>query len=299
MSNARWLFRPDALPRAAFALAACAVGSSALAQTGNATNGQTLYQQRVNFPVSGALNCEDCHGPAYLFRAAASAGTISGAISANRGGMSAYAFLTSQQINDIAAYVAVALPPPPPAAPPPAASPPPATPTASPDPALFSSTVVGSTSPVVNVLFTNTAPANVTFNTPAIVAASGDTQDFLVAAPTSGTSQCISGRVMAPGTSCSFGVQFSPRATGTRSATWTVNFMGTVAPRTVTMQGLATTTSVPAPAPAPAPAPSPATAPVVSSANAPTSGGGGAVEWNALLALASLTGLASIRRRKH
>ena len=298
MSNARRLFHLRALPRAAFALAACAVGNSAMAQTGNATNGQALYQQRVNFPVSGALNCEDCHGPAYLFRAAASAGAISGAISANRGGMSLYAFLTTQQINDIAAYVATALPPPPPlAAPPPASSPPPATPTASPDPALFPGTAVGSASPVVNVLFTNTAPANVTFNTPAIVAAAGDTQDFLVAAPTSGTPQCISGRVMAPGTSCSFGVQFAPRAAGTRSATWTVNFMGTVSPRTVTMHGLATTASAPAPVPAPAPAPVPAPAPAASSAIAPSAGGGGAVEWTALLALAALSGLASVRRR--
>lgn len=302
MSNAGWLFHLRVLPRAALALAACAASSAAMAQTGNATNGQLLYQQRVNFPVSGALNCEDCHGPAYLFRAAASAGAISGAISGNRGGMGLFAFLTAQQVNDIAAYVAVAMPPPPPpAAPPPPSSPPPATPTASPDPAMLPNTVVGSASAVVNVLFTNTAAANVTFNTPAIVAASGNTEDFLVAAPTSGTPQCISGRVMAPGTSCSFGVQFAPRTAGTRSASWTVNFTGTVAPRILTMQGQATTTSapgpVPAPAPAPAPAPTPAPAPAPSSANAPTSGGGGAIGWAALLALAGLSGLASVRRR--
>jgi hypothetical protein len=304
MSNAGWLFQLRTLPRAALALVACTAGGTALAQTGNPTNGQALYQQRVNFPVSGALNCEDCHGPAYLFRAAASAGAISGAISANRGGMSLYAFLTAQQVNDIAAYVAVATPPaPPPAAPPPGASPPPATPTASPDPALFGATVIGSASPVVNVLFTNAAAANVTFNNPAIAAAAGHTEDFLVAAPTSGTPQCISGRVMAPGTSCSFGIQFAPRTAGTRSATWTVNFTGSVAPRTVTMQGVATTTAapapapVPAPAPAPAPSPSPAPAPVASSANAPTSGGGGALEWTALLALAALSGVASVRSR--
>src|SRR5512133_550363 len=106
MSNVGWLLQLRTLPRAALALAACTATSAALAQTGNPVNGQALYQQRVTFPVSGALNCEDCHGPAYLFRAAASASTISGAISANRGGMSLYAFLTTQQINDIAAYVA-------------------------------------------------------------------------------------------------------------------------------------------------------------------------------------------------
>jgi mono/diheme cytochrome c family protein len=299
MSTAGWLFHPRTLPRAAFALAVCATSGPSLAQSGNATNGQTLYQQRVNFPVSGALNCEDCHGPAYLFKAAASASAISGAISANRGGMSAYGFLTSQQINDIAAYVAIALPPPPPpAAPPPVGSPAPAAPSASPDPALFPSTAVGSVSNVVNVLFTNTASVNVTFNTPAIVAASGDTSDFLVAAPTSGTAQCISGRVMAPGTSCSFGIQFSPRTAGARSASWTVNFTGTVPPRTIALQGTATTASASAPVPAPAPAPTPA--PVASSsANAPSSGGGGALEWTALLALAALSGLTSIHRRGH
>lgn len=286
MSNKRWLFHLRSLPHAAFALAACATGHSALAQ--NAANGQLLYQQRVNFPVSGALNCEDCHGPAYLFRAAGSAAAISGAIGANRGGMSAYAFLTAQQIGDIAAYVSTALPPPPPppVAPPPAGSPPAATPMASPNPALLPNTVVGSTSSVVNVQFTNTAAANVTFNTPAIGASSGDSADFLVAAPTSGSAQCISGRVMAPGTSCWFGVQFKPTAAGARSATWTINFIGSVAPRTLTMQGAASATSAPAPAPAPAP-----------SANAPTSGGGGALDALSLLGLAALAGAAGARRR--
>jgi hypothetical protein len=141
----------------------------------------------------------------------------------------------------------------------------------------------------------------VTFGSPAIVAASGDTADFLVAAPTSGTVQCISGRVMAPGTSCSFGVQFAPKAAGARSATWTVNFTGTVAARTLTMQGTATTASTGTPAPAPAPAPAPVAAPApapaaTSSANAPTSGGGGAIDGLALLALAALSGLAGARR---
>ena len=75
---------------------------------------------------------------------------------------------------------------------------------------MLPNTVVGTTSSVVNVQFTNTSAANVTFNTPAIGAASGDSADFLVAAPTSGTAQCISGRVMAPGTSCWFGVHMPP-----------------------------------------------------------------------------------------
>jgi mono/diheme cytochrome c family protein len=301
MSNKRWLFQLRSLPHAALAVAACAAGPTALAQ--NAANGQVLYQTRVNFPVSGPLNCEDCHGPAYLFRAASSAAAISGAIGGNRGGMSVYSFLSAAQVSDIAAYVATALPPPPPppVSPPPAGSPPAATPMASPNPAMLPNTVIGSTSSIVNVQFTNTAAANVTFATPAIGAVSGDTADFLVAAPTTGTAQCISGRVMAPGTSCWFGVQFKPTAAGTRTATWAVNFLGSVAPRTLTMQGAASTTMAPAPAPAPAPtpgpAPAPAPAPSPSSANAPTSGGGGAMDAASLLGLSLLAGLAGARRR--
>jgi hypothetical protein len=292
MSNSRWLFRLRSLPLAALAMSACVASSAALAQTGNAAAGQLLYEQPVNFPVSGLLNCEDCHGPAYLFQQAASASAISGAIGADKGGMSVYSSLTVQQISDISAYVASATPPapPPPVTPPPASSPAPATPMASPNPAMLPNTVVGGTSGVLNVLFTNTAAVNVTLSTPAIGAASGDSGDFLVAAPTSGTAQCISGRVMAPGTSCSFGVQFSPSAVGARVATWTVNFTGAVTPRTLVLQGSATAASAPAPAPTPSPAPP-------SAANAPTSGGGGALDLTGLAALAGLVGLAIGRRR--
>jgi mono/diheme cytochrome c family protein len=301
MPNKRWLFQLRALPQAALAVAACATGSTALAQ--NAANGQVLYQTRVAFPVSGGLSCEDCHGPAYIFRAASTAGAISAAISANRGGMSAFAFLSAAQVADIAAYVTTAVPPPPPPpiTPPPAGSPPAATPMASPNPAVLPNTTVGSTSAVVNVQFTNTAGGNVTFNTPAIGAASGDAADFLVATPTAGTAQCISGRVMAAGMSCWFGVQFKPTAAGTRTVTWTVNFVGSVAPRTLTLQGSASATGAPAPAPAPAPSPTPspapAPAPSPTSANAPTSGGGGALDWTSLLGLAALAGAAGTRRR--
>lgn len=294
MSDTRWLFHLRALPQAAAALVACAATGAAYAQ--NAANGEVLYQTRFTIPVSGPTSCEDCHGPAYLFRR--SAAQIASAIAGNRGQvMGTFAFLTAQQIDDLGAYMAVAQPPPPPppVSPPPAGSPPAATPMASPNPAMLPNTVVGSTSAVVNVQFTNTAASNVTFATPAIGAASGDASDFLVAAPTTGNAQCISGRVMAPGTSCWFGVQFAPSAGGARSATWSVQFTGAVAARTITLQGMASTTAAPAPTPAPAPAPSPAP---VSAANAPTSGGGGAIGWLGLLALIASSCTASLRRRR-
>lgn len=290
MSDTRWLFSLRALPRAAAAVVACAA-TSALAQ--NAANGEVVYQTRFTIPVSGPTSCEDCHGPAYLFRR--SAGQVSTAIAANRGQvMGTFSFLTPQQIDDLGAYMAVAQPPPPPppVSPPPAGSPPAATPMASPNPAMLPNTVVGSTSTVVNLQFTNTAAANVTFNTPAIGAASGHASDFLVAAPTTGNAQCISGRVMAPGTSCWFGVQFAPSAVGPRAATWTIQFTGSVAARTITLEGMATTTAAPAPVPAPAPAPAPASA-----ANPPTSGGGGAFGWPGLFGLLALGGAARLRRR--
>ena len=70
-----------------------------------------LYKQTVPFPVSGPVSCQDCHGPAYIFKAASTAVAISAAITANRGGMSAYSSWTAAQISDVAAYVAVAAPP--------------------------------------------------------------------------------------------------------------------------------------------------------------------------------------------
>ncbi len=286
MSNTRWLFHLRSLPQAALAVAACASTSAALAQ--NVVNGETLYNQRVNFPISGLLNCADCHGPAYLFKNASSAGAIASAISADRGGMKIYSFLTTPQLTDIAGYVAIATAPPlsPPIGSPPTSGPAPVTPSASPNPVMFTSTQVGARSATVNILFTNTGMTNVTLGTPVLLSASGDAAEFLVDTPTSGT-QCIAGRVMAAGTSCTFAAKFAPNAAGARASTWTINFTG-VAPRTLTLQGTATTT-VAAPAPAPAPPPS--------SATAPTSGGGGSLDWTSLLGLAALSGLAGVRRR--
>jgi mono/diheme cytochrome c family protein len=292
MSNRRWLFNLRTIPRVALAAAACAASNAAVAQTGNPANGELLYKERINFPVSGLTNCEDCHGPAYLFQRASTAAAISSAISNPLTGMSPYAFLTAQQRADIAAYVATALPPPPPPpfapAPPPPSAP---TPAATPNPVLFGTTQVGSTSPTIGVLFTNNSTVTINFASPPINAVGGATSEFLAALPPSGTAMC--GASLAPGTSCSFGVQFRPQTSGARSATWVVSFTGGVAAATLMLDGMATATSAPAPAPAPPPA-SPSPAPAPSAANAPTSGGGGATGG---LVLGALALLAALRRR--
>jgi hypothetical protein len=112
-----------------------------------------------------------------------------------------------------------------------------------------------------------------------VIGGGGNAGDFLVAAPPAGTPQCIAGYSLGPGMSCSIGAQFAPTAAGSRSAAWTINFTGGVAPRSLSLQGTATATGAPAPAPAP------------SAANAPTSGGGGALGWLNLLGLVALWGV--------
>jgi MYXO-CTERM domain-containing protein len=302
MSNRRWLFNLRTLPRVAFAAAACAASNAAVAQTGNAANGEVLYRTDVlidGFPAA----CRDCHDAGALGRQFVNQGLdeagitsrISAAINGNRGpGMGAYSSWTAQQRADLGAYVylsATSAPPPPlaPAPPPPSAP----TPAATPNPVLFGATQVGTTSPTVGVLFTNSSGATINFASPAITAVGGATSEFLAALPPSGTTMC--GASLAPGTSCSFGAQFRPQASGARSATWIVSFTGGVAAATLTLDGMATASQAPAPAPPPAsPSPSPSPAPAPSAANAPTSGGGGATGG---LALAALAMLAALRRR--
>ncbi|MGH6622640.1 MAG: hypothetical protein ACREBN_01650, partial [Burkholderiaceae bacterium] len=251
------------LLRTVLALMASASLSVALAQTGNATAGAPLFSS----------NCKSCHyGDAYLYRLAKFPNSTEAQVLAqintniaNQVVMRAIATLvalTPLQRADIAAHIATAqqAPPMPPFALPPGSTPPPPStitpPVASPNPAIFGNTSVGSTSAVVQLLFTNTTSATVTFADPAVTATGGDTGDFLNS-PSSATGPvaCLAaGSSLAPGMTCSFGAQFKPTVAGTRSATWTVNFMGGVAARTLTLSGTATA-SVPAPAPAPAPAP--------------------------------------------
>jgi hypothetical protein len=306
MTNRHRLFHLRTLPHAALALAACS-SSAALAQTGDPVAGAALYVQKVTIPVTGMVNCEDCHATGPLFRSyfvdrgvdeAGVLSRINSAINNPLTRMGVYSIYTAQNRADVAAYIMrgpSAPPPPPPFAPPPGAAPPAATPAATPNPVLFNSTQVGATSSMVGILFTNTSAAAVTFGNPAVVGGGGNAGDFIAAAPPAGTPQCIAGYGLGPGMSCSIGAQFAPTAAGSRTAAWTVNFTGGVAPRSLSLQGTASATGAPAPAPAPVPAPAPAPAP--SAANAPTSGGGGALGWLNLLGLVALSGVGERRRR--
>lgn len=300
MSHSNHLFRLRTLPQTALALAACGIGSAALAQTGNPVTGATLYTRPVMFAIP--LHCMDCHGPAadlaraYSVTTANAFAKVDGAIRTNRGSMGAYVNWTAQERADVAAYVATAstASPPPPFAPPPGT---PVPPTASPGTVMFNSTQVGSTSATVGVQFTNSGTTAVTFATPPVVAAAGAMTDFRMASAPAGMTPCAGGTALAAGMSCSIGAQFAPTAAGTRAAIWNVNFSGGVASRQVSLQGTAVASPAPAPSPTPTPAPAPAPAPAPSAANSPAAGGGGALGAFGLAGLLALAGVAGWRRR--
>jgi hypothetical protein len=328
MSHQR-LFRLHKLPHVAVAAVALAGASGALAQTGNAASGATLYKTRVQPSIANLSpsSCEDCHGSGnslYLTLGRNSTPTeasvlsaINGAIGGNRGGMGAYSTWSAQQRADVAAYVVSQSP----------APPPPfgggggtvvATPTATPNPATFANTPVGSRSAAVTIMVTNAAAAAVTFAAqPIAVLGGGNGGDFWINATPSGMAACTG--TLAPGGSCALSVDFRPTATGTRTVAWTLNFTNAQA-RTLTFTGSGTSGATPAPAPAPAPAPTPAptptpapaptptpapapapapaTAPATStapSASKPADGGAGALP---LLGLPALIVAAALRRRR-
>lgn len=83
------------------------------ATTGNAA-GAALYSQKVSIPNSAALSCQDCHGPASVFRTrpqfanltdAGLAARITLAIGNPAYGMSAFAVLSTQMRLDLAQYI--------------------------------------------------------------------------------------------------------------------------------------------------------------------------------------------------
>jgi len=253
---------------------------------GNPAAGATLYTQKIL--IGGAqLSCQDCHGFAGTFRELRFPGQneamllarINTAINGNAGQvMGAYSVWTAQQRSDTAAHLAVAVAPP---APPPFAPLP--TPSASPSPAMFASTAVGATSPVVAILLTNSAGTAITLGSPAVAAGTGQVADFKSASVSAGQTTCVNSGILQPGTSCSIGFQFAPTAAGDRTATFTVNFIGNVPSRTLTLQGTATGAGG-------------STAPT-SSANAPLNAGAGALGWISLLGLLTLLGIGGTRRR--
>ena len=287
MLTRKKLFSLRTLLHVALAITACS-GTSALAQ-GSAANGATLYVQRLNgvpFAGQAGVSCQDCHGPAGTFRdfrfaglnEAAIVGRISAAINGNAGQvMGAYSAYTTQR-NDLAAHLVAAItpPPPPPLAPLP-------TPNAQPSPVVFSSTAVGAASATIAIFLSNSHTAAITLGNPHVVPATGQVGDFRSAAVPAGQTACANGAVLQPGANCLIGVQFAPTATGSRTATWNVNFVGNVPMREITLQGTAT-------------GPGTSSAPT-SSANAPLNAGAGALGWMNLLGLLALLGVSRSRRR--
>lgn len=280
MLNRHPLFRLRNLLHAVLAIAACGA-TSALAQ-GNAANGGIAYMEKV----AGA-SCLDCHGVGGALRDAKFAGAteaairagIQNAISGNAGQvMGVYQNLpwTAQKTSDVAAYMFVA---PSPTPPPPFAPLP--TPTASPSPVMFTSTAVGATSAPIGILLTNSAGVAITLGNPAVN--TGQVGDFRSATVPAGPTACVNSGVMQPGASCAIGAQFVPTAAGTRTAIWTVTFVGNVPARQITLQGTATGAGA---------------SPVETSAgNAPLNAGAGALGWLNLLGLLALLGVSRTRRR--
>ncbi|HQR20296.1 MAG TPA: hypothetical protein PLE54_03320 [Burkholderiaceae bacterium] len=319
MSNRKSLLHLRTLPPAIAALAVVGFSGSALAQ--NATNGATLYKTPVPIPGGTPQSCNDCHGPADIFRTSRLAGSteagilvrLNNAIATNKGNMSAFASWTPTQRADLAAYIfsASAAPPPPPLVQPPSPTPAPApapsptpapspaptpapapapgpAPVSSPDGARFSSTEIGKESATAGVLVTNSSTTTITFATPAIVPPAGKPSEFFLTAAPSGSVNCVPGYSLEPGTSCSFGVRFAPLSGGTHTEKWTISFTGSTPAREVTMEGTAIAT---------AQATTSTTATGSSSAaNAPT-GGAGALGWSTLLGLAALGAVSGWRRR--
>jgi hypothetical protein len=302
MSNRKSLLHLRTLPPAFAALAAVGLSGSALAQ--NATNGSTLYKSLV-----GGLSCENCHGPADVYKAtkpaikdATEAGILvqmNNAIATNRGpGMAAFSVWTPTQRADVAAYIfsATAAPPPPPFAPPPgtpapapAPVPPSLAPTLSPDTARFNSTEVGKESATSGVQVTNSTTGAVILATPAIVREADKPAEFLLTSAPSGSVNCVPGYRLEPGTSCSFGVRFAPLAAGTRTEKWSVRFMSEIPAREMTLEGTAVATAASVTSSSPTGA--------SSAANSPT-GGAGALGWTSLFGLAGFALAGSLRRRK-
>lgn len=313
MSSRKSLLQLRSLPPAVLALAAAGAAGQAMAQAGNPVNGAALYARQIAIPNSAPLGCQDCHGPAAVFRTrpqfanlteAGMAARITLAIGNPAYGMGSFAVYTPQERADIAAHIlgSTAAPPPPPLAlppgtpapapapapaptptpaPPPSSVPPSVSPTATPNPAMFSSTEVAKESATSGILVTNSTAAAITFATPALVAPAGTASEFFVTSAPTGSVNCVPGFKLEPGVSCSFGVRFAPLAGGTRTETWTIRFAGDVPAREVTLEGAAIAS---------------ATVTASNATTAPTGddGGGGALPAGGLLGLLLL---AMARRR--
>jgi hypothetical protein len=100
----------------------------------------------------------------------------------------------------------------------------------------FASQDVGTTSTAQTITATNNGDQSLFFNN---VSTSGNTLDFTI-----GNDDCI-GNVLAPGTSCSISVTFSPTATGTRTANVVYTDNAPNSPQVVPLTGTGTGTNPP------------------------------------------------------
>jgi hypothetical protein len=111
--------------------------------------------------------------------------------------------------------------------------------TTSPPSVSFGNQALLNASSVTNITVTNSGTANATLN--AATTFTGANQgDFAVVAPTSGT-PCIFGggtpTLLSPAQTCTFGMTFTPQATGSRTATLNISNTGTPNPQTLALDG--------------------------------------------------------------
>jgi hypothetical protein len=128
------------------------------------------------------------------------------------------------------------------------------------------------------VLVTNSTTAAVKFSTPAITPPTGKISEFVATTAPQGSTNCVPGYRLEPGTSCSFGVRFAPLASGVRTETWSIKFDDNVPARDLTLEGTAI-------------------AAAGSAESDDEDGGGGALGLGTLFGLAGLAAVARLRRR--
>lgn len=256
-----------------------AAAGSAIAQ-GNSATGQTLWNNTA---------CAGCHTLALVqgrITARAPAGltyqksldslnaSLTGtSLNGTPTGMQGFAAaLNTQNRADLAAYIA-GLP-----APAPAVS---FAPAGGPQ---FPATAVGATSSQTTTI-TNSGTAALVFavNNAVTIATGGDAADFRI------TSSTCPGVTLQPNTgSCTINATFQPTAATATTRTASIGLahnMGATGTSLVPMQGIVGGTTAP-----------PATSPPTGSANAPSSGGGGALPW-AVIALLAVGLFAGSRKR--
>ncbi|MEY4563536.1 MAG: hypothetical protein RLZZ618_2813 [Pseudomonadota bacterium] len=249
----------------------------------DAARGRDLYNDTAN--VEGVADsiasvCTNCHG-AVQNRRAHIAGSNTSYLSYDTAlnrfgsalnsipGMSQFRALTTEQIEDIAAYISdvpyVTIGT-----------------EVQPGTSVFASSAVG-TSVTKNVTITHSQTAGTGVNL--------RISSTNIGTPAGGftrTNGCAN-VVLTAGTSCTFSVTYLPTSTTTTNVGLLISLVegtSTVVSRNITLQGTAAGAPAPAPAPSPAPAPGPA-----------GDSGGGALGWSWLVGLSLGTAALASRRR--